>query len=437
MIEKYLVGVNLAWSHNRQSNEEIFQQYQSWITKCSSQNIGVVRIFVTRWSLNALFDDTRRDLLNQIISFASERKIEVVLVINHFTDFIRHHERDLASDEYIWRTFPLKTTSLTNFFDKPSEEYVEIVRRLLADLRTCSNIQRIELFNEIDLVDVSRKILVSWCNQLINTLDLQDRFDFFISVAHQNNYHFFKNHCSVPVDIHFYNYPFENAFQSLEDYKKISDNLLFGEYAKFSDEPRLERCDARSFFCSGLWGGFFLKLKTSPMHWWWEELLQNESCANIMNTFHNIKLAETVPFVSFEIKNIQRTKQTNISNANKGKLQTRLTTLIRNPRLVKREYAAIAKFVKKHIYKLFDEQLFVRAYRGSEIYIYCEPKNCQTVIFDLTLHPEPLSPNPHAVLIDLFTGKESALQIETGEGMYEIKGCKISHNHLIKIINGK
>ena len=70
-MDNYKLGINLGWYKEEAGNQEIFNQYKNWLNICRENNIKLVRIFLTRWSINALFDDDKLDLLIKIIKISS------------------------------------------------------------------------------------------------------------------------------------------------------------------------------------------------------------------------------------------------------------------------------------------------------------------------------------------------------------------------------
>ena len=303
------------------------------------------------------------------------------MVLNHFTDFIDKPNRDLSGNEFSWNTYPLKSRRIKDFFLKIDRKLLFKIKHVLNKLSDYKNITKIELFNEIDLVNINKHILIEWIKQANEALfSYKKRFNFYVSVANQQNLTFFQRELSIPVDIHTYNFPFEYAFKNIEYFKnKLDENSYIGEYAKFSHNSFLTDCGSKAYFCSGLWGSYFLRFSNSPLHWWWKELLNNKDYLKIIETFQKNKPKDFTPFNSFEIKTIKLFKSKQKDTVKHKKVLYRLKNLIIHPSYIKVEYCSILKYINKIILSQIDKSsFFVRGFEDKEnIWFYCEPKNCQ------------------------------------------------------------
>lgn len=434
----YIIGINLGWTSDIYSYLEIENQYKEWITTCSEHNIRIIRVFLCRWSINALYDRQMFTVLNSIVNYASEKGIEVILVLNSFTDFINKYQRDLSDNKYVWNSFLFQTRSIKSFFKNINDDYFNSLEDVLENLQALNNVKQIELFNELDLVEAPRKLTASWCNMVFNSLKkYNNRFKFYISIAHETNYDYFSKVLTIPIDIHFYNYPYDNAYLNLEYYVNHYNFVpRFGEYAKFSDKPHLEQIDALKFFCSGLWGGFLLKLEASPLHWWWNDLLVRHDYLKVIDLFYKHKSKNTMEFTDFSVSILEFKKRVGFSKPHLKKILTRLIGLLKQPKLLKQEYPAIKKFLAKYIYKLKQEKLFIRAYGNQRIIFYCETNNNTVFKFDLKINLKNTLKNPSARSINLLNGKIESLQVEqVAINKYSIKNCNINTNHLIELYN--
>lgn len=441
MNNDFKIGINLGWHQEGVSNEEILSQYLNWLNICYENNIRIIRIFIIRWSINALFDESKINLLHKIIHEANELNIEVVIVLNHFTDFTQQYHKVLSEGTYTWKTYPLsQRRSVKKFFSEIEESFINNIRKVLDTIIDCKNIKKIELFNEIDQVNIKRSNLVKWINQLLERLSLYtQRYDFFISFADYNNFVFFKDKVFLPIDVHLYNFPFEYAFKNIEYIKNKTGGteVFLGEYAKFSDCSHLENCESKSYFCSGLWGAYFLGFHNSPLHWWWQELIESQDYLRIINIFIKNKPHDFFKFNNFKVDNVILGDFNCSSNGSlrKNKFFFRLRNLLCRPKYIKSEWRAILKFVKKILFNTLNrENILVRGYYGKEnLWFYCEPKNCHSVKFELNIF------EPGGVIIsniealNLVTGDKKQLELKNlTNGNYQIN-CNFTVNHLIII----
>jgi len=435
-MDDYKLGINLGWYKEEASNQEIFNQYKNWLNICRENNIKLVRIFLARWSINALFDDSKLNLLFKIIKEADSFGVEVILILNHFTDFIDQHHRELAEAKYVWDSYPLKKESIKSFFTNLDKNFVAKIKKVLNKIKEYKNVTKIELFNEIDQVNINNKILIKWISELERELSLyQKRYKFYVSVASHDNLKLFKNNLSIPVDIHIYNFPSEYAFKNIEYFKgKLDNSYYLGEYAKFSDNSHLEVCESKSYFCSGLWGSYLQGLKNSPLHWWWQELLINNEYLKIISLFRKYvpKNFNLVSNNNFKISDLKVIELGGNNSIRKDKILFRLKTLILHPTYLRAECGAIVKFIKKILSSCIDkEEVLIRSFENQKyVYFYCEPKNCQKINFNL--HAKGANNIDNIELINLLNGTSKQMNYGKAGEIFNIE-CKFSSNHLIRI----
>lgn len=437
MISNYKLGINLGWHEEDVDEQTIFNQYQKWLNTCQENNIKLVRIFLVRWSINALFKNNKLDLLLKIIKEAEGLGIEIILVLNHFTDFIDQHYRDLDEAKYTWNSYPLKKSNIKDFFNSLDQDLLSKVRKVLGKIKECKNINKIELFNELDLVGINNKILISWVNKLVEVLDkYQEKYKFYVSIANHNNLNLFRKNLSISVDVHFYNFPSEYAFKNIEYFKeKLGSSCYLGEYAKFSDNSHLGVCESKAWFCSGLWGSYLQGLNNSPLHWWWQELLVNNEYLKIISLFNQCmpEKFRLIKDSDFEITDLKIIEASNDNDIRKNKILFRLKNLILHPTLIKVEWGGIIKFIKKILFSYRDnEDVLMKKFEDKEyIYFYCETKNCQKVNFNLNTKIKTKMSSIE--IINLLSGEIQQVDSYIQTNKILKLSCEFSSNHLIKI----
>lgn len=428
----------MCWHKERASNQETLSQYGTWLDICHENNIKLVRVFLTRWSINALFDNDKLDLLTKVIEKAANLDIEVILVLNNFTDFTEQYYRDLHKAEYIWDDYPLKEESVKKFFTKLDNDFMKKNKEVLSKLSEYKNITKIELFNEIDLVNINNRTLIKWVNRFARELsEYQKRYKFYVSISNHNDLKLFKDKLCIPLDVHSYSFPYEYAFKNIEYFKKKLGNTYYlGEYAKFSDDSHLKIYESKFYFCSGLWGSYLQGFTNSPLHWWWEKLLANSEYLKIINVFQ--KYSPNKPGIifgnNFKILKLE-TSQIKLNSSDKikkDKILFRLKTLIHHPAYIKNEWGAISKFMKKKILSYVNEKpILIRNFEDSSyIYFYCEPKKYQQINFQI--HVKGIHRIGNIESINLLNGVSKQIKYKEKNETIIIT-CHFSSIHLIKI----
>lgn len=341
------LAINLGWS----SSQNIKDDYYKWIHLCQKNNISFVRIFLCSWSINALYDKDFLPTLCDVIKCAYKNKIEVCLVLGNFVDYNINNYSDINNKKYSWHYNPYykKYKRVKKFFKQLDKDYMDDVKNILDVLSKFSNVKYVEIMNEIDQVKCSNKILINWVNQIIKDLEknFHDRYIYTCSISNHELFTKFKNNMNCYVDLHFYSFPYENAIKNIEYIFNKHDILYLGEYAKHSDNSYLNEMDSKIYFTSGLWGSYFYKIKYSPLHWWWKELLYNSEYIKIINVYKSI---------TNKLGNISAIEKVNINykivgNRNKdlekNKIKERLNNIFRHPLFILNELKSIKKFINK------------------------------------------------------------------------------------------
>jgi len=316
------------------------------------------------------------------------------------------------------------------------KNFVAKIKKVLDKIKGFNNITKIEIFNEIDQVNIDNKILIKWISELERELSIYEkRYRFYVSIANHDNLKLFKNNLPIPVDIHLYNCPSEYAFKNIEYLKdKLDNSCYLGEYAKFSDNSYLEVCESKSYFCSGLWGSYLQGLRNSPLHWWWQELLVNSEYLRIIGLFRKYapKNFNLVSSDNFEISDLEVIESGENNSIRRDKILFRLKNVILHPTYLKAERGAIVKFMKKNLSSYIDkEKILIRNFENQKyVYFYCEPKNCQKVSFNL--YTKGANNINNVESIDLLNGRSKQMFYGKIGEMFRIE-CEFSSNYLIRI----
>lgn len=414
-MSDYKIGINLGWTEENLTNEQIFNNYKEWLDVCYYNSISIVRVFSVRWSLNFLFSEEKLDIFKQIVAYANSKQIEVIPVLNHYTDFITEYYRDLDSDKYIWNTYPLNNGSIKFFFKGLNEEFLSKVKKVLKGLSEFSNVKTIELFNELDLVQCSSDIKIKWINCLYNNLNYyNNRFDFKISVSNDDDYSIYRNNIinSINIDLHNYSYPTNSFYKNAELLEaKHNTDFSWCEYAKNSDEAYLKNNVSLKFFCSGIWSGYLLGKVQSPMHWWWNELLNNKKYLYIIKLFNISKPLGPKIFNDFTSEICEKELITNIGEKQVlyKKIYFRIWNIVKHPLFIGKEYKQILKFVKKRFALKLSEEVLIRGFeKDSKIFFYCETLKNAIFNFNININLSLKSSNK-AKVINLITGQKSTI----------------------------
>ena len=93
------------------------------------------------------------------------------------------------------------------------------------------------------------------------------------------------------------------AIENIEYINSKGDILYLGEYAKYSDSSYLDSLESKIYFASGLWGFYFYNLNYPPLHWWWQDLLNDEEYIKISREYSECReLLEYVTRLNVGVK---------------------------------------------------------------------------------------------------------------------------------------
>lgn len=405
------LAINLGWN----SEGVIEENYYEWLNTCKKYNISFVRIFLCSWSINALYNTKYITILNNIINYAFQKKIEVCLVLNNFVDYNVKNYLDINDKRFSWLSNPYysKYKNQKIFFQTLDKKYLNDVVKILKIIYKYDNVKYIEVMNEIDQIHCSNKILINWTNLLINNLTktFLDRYIYTCSISNYELLSKFKDKMNCYVDLHIYSFPYENAIENIEYIINKHNITYLGEYAKHSDSSHLNSIDSKRYFISGLWGSYFYGLQYTPMHWWWKETLCNSEYLKFIDMYN---------LISSKLDNVKDVKKVTIqyhianesivdNRIEKNKIKERLNNLLKHPLFIINEFKSIKKFIVKKSIKQHKVILRKILFNNNYIY-YLECSN--DIIIEEKLHKKHI--------IDLATGEKRKYNKKIAKGNYLI-----------------
>ncbi len=237
-MTNFKLGINLGWFGEELSIREIEEQYYQWLDICQKHDIKVVRIFLVQWSINALFKSEMLDLFIRISYYANNKSIEIIPVLNHYTDFVKIYQQDFHNDKYTWKNYDLKKKRIKDFFKKIDNSYIEKIDLFFEAIASCSNIKQIELFNELNKTAVTKTLQINWINVLYEhlTTKTNNKYKFIVSISNYSEINYYKKKIKFKIDIHCYSYPYSFSIKNMEILNhKHQTCFLFAEYGKYSD----------------------------------------------------------------------------------------------------------------------------------------------------------------------------------------------------------
>ncbi len=406
MFDKF--SINLAFS-----DKDILNDYYKWLSICFDNDIKFVRIFLCSFGVNALFDKESLKILKNILDKALEKEIEVCLVLNNFTDYNVNTYLDINDKRYSWLNNPyyFKYKKAKNFFKVVDKDYFESLTRVLNVIEEYSNVKYIELMNEIDQIECSNIILINWLNDLILLLKNKygERFVYSSSISNHRLFEKFRKNINCYVDLHFYSFPYVTAIENIEYINSKGDILYLGEYAKYSDSSYLDSLESKIYFVSGLWGFYFYNLNYPPLHWWWQDLLNDEEYIKIIDVFKDLSAKFG------KVRGISKGKTDyriydKVSDVNeKQKIKERLLNLLKHPLFIFDEFKNIKKFIGRKFVKQSDV-IFRNIILEDKVIYYLECNS--NIVFNGNFNGKKS--------INLLTGVESKCKKNIPKGIYII-----------------
>lgn len=331
---QYKIWINLAritW--DEESDLKTF--FFAGINQCHTLWISVIRIFFVDWSLPFSDFIKKKDFICELIKECERKNISLIFVLNHFTDFTRNHKREFG-----------KSTN-TYIKNKINEDdmisAINFLSLLTEDLK-------IEIFNEIDLIDYNiRGRIINSINKIYLGTCLTIREKLSVSISNHLLYYRYKRKLLPSVDIHTYSFPYDCMLSNINFCLNNQINFI-GEYAKFSDEPYIDNYDSLIYFTAWLWWGYINNMPISPLHRWWDSILFNKYIDRIISIFKNT--AQQFNYLRISNVNIViYTRKNNIScftRSNiKKKFYSRLKDIFDMPFTIMNEINSIIKYTFK------------------------------------------------------------------------------------------
>lgn len=359
-------SINLAWPSGHKNYKE---EYRSWVELCKEYNINNIRVFLVPWGLNPMDSSDDLPLLCEVIQLAQKYSIEVVLVLDTYVNYVKYSYRDFLNSEYGWLNNPFSSAqSLESFLEGNGRtKYIESISSVLQAVIKYDNVNSIELCNEIDQIESSRKQIAEWINNSYGVLlqEYGNRFDYRVSISDYRAYSYFAKRIKCKCDIHSYRFPYNTAIENYEYLTNIFSVAWISEFACFSDYAYADSIESLTYFCSMLLCAAFEKCADFPAPWWWEKILQDSSYMNIYKYLEGVKgefvRSKIEGFSVRKIEQIQMLRDTKIQD----KIRYRLSVLKRNPKFLKQELPAITKFLRKRIWPQYNHKFATTGFRAS------------------------------------------------------------------------
>lgn len=426
------LGINLGWSRHN-TPEQIHSEYSNWFSQCEKQGFQITRIFLTRWSLNTLFEVEYIQCLKDILKLAEKHKLEVILVLNTFTDFITDYEIHMENEEFTWCTYPLKTNHVDQFFQKIDQRLLSAITNLLNSIQNCPSVQKIEVFNEPDLVPVSVPTWSKWLKLLHQQLSIfEKRYTFQISLAHWAPSIILaqEKQQNLETSIHSYAFPSHFGFLNMEYVNNKLGNRIISETSRYSDAAHINDTETIKYFCSSLWGAHLYNHQ-AILFWWWEEILNNKQYLNVITIFNKYfrKTAQLNTKTHIIIKESLKAKRQKTKRLQK-KAFSRLKDLVQNPWKIYNELNPILKFLNQLIHRFLSPTILFRSFENeNETIFYLETADNYSLNIDI--HISLYIKSSTALLIDLINGTEESIKVLNRQNASIIENLTLSNCHLI------
>lgn len=359
-------SINLAWPSGHKRYKE---EYRIWIELCNEYNINNIRVFLVPWGLNPIDSSDDLLLLCEVIQVAQKYSIEVILVLDTYVNYVKYSYRDFLNSEYGWFSNPFSSVqSLESFLEGNGRtQYIESISSVLQAVIKYDNVNSIELCNEIDQIEASRKQIVEWINNSYKVLlqEYDNRFDYRVSISDYRVYSYYAKRIQCKCDIHSYRFPYNTALENYEYLTHTFSTAWISEFACFSDYAYSDSIESLIYFCSMLLCAAFEKRADFPAPWWWEKILQDSSYMNIYKYLDDIKgefVRSTIRGFSVkEIEPIRMSRDTKMQD----KIRYRLSVLKRNPKFFKQELPAITKFLRKKIWPQYNHRFATTGFKST------------------------------------------------------------------------
>lgn len=358
-------SMNLAWPTEQYRSKE---EYQTWLALCEKYNINCVRIILAPWGLNPVETSTDLSLLCDVIRLAQYYSIEVILVVDTYVNYVRHSYRDFADSEFGWYTNRFSSIhTLDSFLSKTGKtQYISDISGVLREVTRYSNVNIVELCNEMDQIESRRDTIIQWINNSIEILshEYEKRFEYRVSISDYRKYSYFAKRLNCKCDIHSYRFPYNTALENYTYLKNRFPQAWLSEFACFSDYAYAESIESRIYFYAMMLCAAFENCRDFPAPWWWEKIMPDPAYMSVYKFLDNIQdefvSRKTEYFLINEIEQIHRV-DSKITN----KIRYRLSVLIKNPKYIIQEIPAITKFLRKRICSKYNHPYAILGYESA------------------------------------------------------------------------
>jgi hypothetical protein len=188
---------------------------------------------------------------------------------------------------------------------------------------------------------------------------------------------------SIELTIHNYAYPshlFSRNLTRLSE--KFDTNLLISEYGYDSHESDVNNINVLRYFCSGIWSSQITNRQISPLAWWWEDILKDESYIKVIDTFN--KLSPQGKSIVNEVRGVKvNTRRNNprLKGQDAKKFKYRFLEVLKKPSRIQKERNAIKKFVGKSFYNILQNNNYAiyEIITGGKSLLFLE-NSCEVTI---------------------------------------------------------
>lgn len=389
----YHLGINLAWptSHSQATGNVYFEHH---IPLLQAMGFSIFRVIFTSWALNHHSVQNQQEMI-QLLKYCQKRNIKLILSLHHFTDFLGLSTSEYHRHENKHRHIRIDKNSIIILLSRIFEEGLQ------------NTIYSVELFNEIDLTATKQqKQILQKLNSLLIALKENFPLPYTISISNHLNQKQIQPKIFCPLELHTYSYPHETLLGNIKYIQKNNFLQQISEYAKYSDEYK-SILSSHIYFISWLWAWALLRREVSPLSRWWEEIIKDERYKKILLLFERTfqKLPQVTYIPDGSISFIPQ-KSKNIITSPYSKIQTRLTNILQNIRILKHERWAIKKF----LYKLFSSSpksdFLVFRDHNNKHYILIETYTSNIIDLQQIIYTQGYS-------INLLTAKRNSFKSDT------------------------
>lgn len=291
------VGENMGWQDNN-----IVNDYTSWLTKLSNNNGNFIRVWMASWSFalewkngsNGFsglkkYKQTSAYYLDWLLDYCSQKGVYIMLSLNNHGQVSTTVNPEWTDNPYNAANGGPAANTWDFFTNATAKALIKNrLRYIIARYGYSENIESWELFNEIDWTDQydTRKIDVkNWHDEMSTFIKSKDVYKHLVttSFASDTNDPVTWNLLNIDfTQTHFYiNSPNIETVLSTADQNYISNYqkpTLNGEFGLGSDGSVLSISDPGGIHIhNAIWGSLFGGGLGSAMTWWWDDYIDPQN----------------------------------------------------------------------------------------------------------------------------------------------------------------